>query len=209
MSCFSSVRNLRVEPVVRPNSVTGLTDKWNQLLQIRPGRIINVVSLNNRERDNSNDDIIYSPQRKKEPLDLVSVDSSRQHVERASTGTLRIKDSTEKPTSSTAVNIPQLLPDNATQDEKDIYYDKIDSINNTAIFFIHGVGGSSDVWTQQLHYFRHLGYGVICPDMIGHGFSPAMKQPKDYTFSEICEDLLVLFDRFHRQINFVIGHSYG
>ena len=54
--------------------------------------------------------------------------------------------------------------------------DTITEDPNVALFFIHGVGGSSDVWKGQIDYFTDNGYEVIAPDLIGHGFSMASKR---------------------------------
>ena len=37
--------------------------------------------------------------------------------------------------------------------------------------FYLGVGGSADSWQNQLTFFSSLGYEVIAPDLLGHGFS--------------------------------------
>ena len=78
-----------------------------------------------------------------------------------------------------------------------------------ALFFFHGVGGSSDIWCAQTKYFTHLGLEVIVPDLIGHGFSCAPKQAKAYHFKEIAADLEILFDKLCKRKNIIIGHSYG
>ena len=36
-----------------------------------------------------------------------------------------------------------------------------------ALFFIHGVGGSANIWSNQLSYFANLGHEVIAPDLLG------------------------------------------
>lgn len=36
-----------------------------------------------------------------------------------------------------------------------------------AIFFIHGVGGSANVWCHQLNFFANLGHEVFAPDLLG------------------------------------------
>ena len=36
-----------------------------------------------------------------------------------------------------------------------------------ALFFIHGVGGSANIWSNQLSYFADLGHEVIAPDLLG------------------------------------------
>uniref|UniRef100_A0A4W4G201 AB hydrolase-1 domain-containing protein n=1 Tax=Electrophorus electricus TaxID=8005 RepID=A0A4W4G201_ELEEL len=40
---------------------------------------------------------------------------------------------------------------------------------DVALYFIHGVGGSLDMWSRQLDYFSQLGYEVIALDLAGHG----------------------------------------
>lgn len=78
-----------------------------------------------------------------------------------------------------------------------------------AIFFIHGVGGCADLWYEQLEYFFKAGYEVLAPDLLGHGRSSAPRNPADYSFSELSNDLLNLFDRYHKKKNVLVGHSYG
>ena len=80
-----------------------------------------------------------------------------------------------------------------------------------AIFYIHGVGGSANIWANQLEYFAQLGHEVIAPDLLGHGFSSAPDKPKSYTFPKILRDVLTIFDHFvprTREV-VVVGHSYG
>ena len=79
----------------------------------------------------------------------------------------------------------------------------------TVIFFIHGVGGSSAVWQAQADHFVREGYELVLPDLIGHGFSSAPQEPDAYNFCEIACDLLVIFDLYCKRKNMVVGHSYG
>lgn len=78
-----------------------------------------------------------------------------------------------------------------------------------AIFFIHGFGGSADLWYEQVQHFSQAGYEVLAPDLLGHGQSSAPRNSEGYTFSELCKDLLNLFDRYHKKRNVLVGHSYG
>ncbi|XP_061539994.1 LOW QUALITY PROTEIN: protein ABHD8 [Phycodurus eques] len=80
---------------------------------------------------------------------------------------------------------------------------------DVALFFIHGVGGSLDIWRSQLDFFSRLGYEVIAPDLAGHGSSSAPPIPAAYTFYALAEDMRVIFKRYARKRNILIGHSYG
>uniref|UniRef100_A0A673CJ79 Protein ABHD8 n=1 Tax=Sphaeramia orbicularis TaxID=375764 RepID=A0A673CJ79_9TELE len=80
---------------------------------------------------------------------------------------------------------------------------------DVALFFIHGVGGSLDIWGSQLDFFSRLGYEVIAPDLAGHGASSAPKIAAAYTFYALAEDMRIIFKRYARKRNILIGHSYG
>lgn len=86
----------------------------------------------------------------------------------------------------------------------DLEYNKI-----VVIFFVHGVGGSADLWYEQLKYFCKAGYEVVAPDLLGHGQSSAPRNAGAYEFSELSYDLINLFDRYHKKRNVLVGHSYG
>uniref|UniRef100_A0A8C5RRS1 Protein ABHD8 n=1 Tax=Laticauda laticaudata TaxID=8630 RepID=A0A8C5RRS1_LATLA len=83
------------------------------------------------------------------------------------------------------------------------------SHRDVALFFIHGVGGSSDIWKEQLAFFAGLGYEVVAPDLAGHGASSAPQIAAAYTFYALAEDLRSLFKRYAKKRNVLIGHSYG
>nr|XP_019953926.1 PREDICTED: protein ABHD8 [Paralichthys olivaceus] len=80
---------------------------------------------------------------------------------------------------------------------------------DVALFFIHGVGGSLDIWGSQLDFFSRLGYEVIAPDLAGHGASSAPQIAAAYTFYALAEDMRLIFKRYARKRNILIGHSYG
>lgn len=81
--------------------------------------------------------------------------------------------------------------------------------SDVALFFVHGVGGSLDIWRSQLDFFSRLGYEVIAPDLAGHGASTAPQIAAAYTFYALAEDLRAIFKRYARKRNILIGHSYG
>ncbi|KAG7164992.1 uncharacterized protein LOC121871005 [Homarus americanus] len=79
------------------------------------------------------------------------------------------------------------------------------------LLFLHGMGGSSDHWRQQLWYFVSCGYEVVAPDLMGHGLSSAPKDASQYTFSQMLDHITLVFDLFVPQGRkcVVIGHGYG
>ncbi|XP_037131290.1 protein ABHD8 [Syngnathus acus] len=81
--------------------------------------------------------------------------------------------------------------------------------SDVALFFVHGVGGSLDIWSSQLDFFSRLGYEIIAPDLAGHGASTAPQIAAAYTFYALAEDLRAIFKRYARKRNILIGHSYG
>lgn len=80
---------------------------------------------------------------------------------------------------------------------------------DVALFFIHGVGGSLDIWENQLDYFSKQGYEVIAADLAGHGASSAPPVAAAYTFYALAEDVRLIFKRYARKRNILVGHSYG
>ncbi|XP_076337010.1 protein ABHD8-like [Tachypleus tridentatus] len=81
--------------------------------------------------------------------------------------------------------------------------------NDVMLFFIHGLGGSADIWKFQLDYFCKKGFEVVALDLIGHGFSSTPAVRSIYSFQHIMDDILTVFDRYSKQCNILIGHSYG
>ncbi|XP_032902679.1 protein ABHD8 [Amblyraja radiata] len=81
--------------------------------------------------------------------------------------------------------------------------------SDVVLFFIHGVGGSLDIWKEQLDFFGKLGYEVVALDLAGHGASTAPKVGAAYTFYALREDMRAIFKRYAKKRNILIGHSYG
>nr|XP_033812951.1 protein ABHD8 [Geotrypetes seraphini]XP_033812952.1 protein ABHD8 [Geotrypetes seraphini] len=83
------------------------------------------------------------------------------------------------------------------------------SHSDVVLFFIHGVGGSLDIWKEQLDFFTKLGYEVVAPDLAGHGSSTAPQIAAAYTFYALAEDMRAIFKRYAKKRNILVGHSYG
>jgi pimeloyl-ACP methyl ester carboxylesterase len=76
------------------------------------------------------------------------------------------------------------------------------------VAFIHGAGGSSSIWFKQIKdYCQH--FNVLMVDLRGHGRSAGDRPYEQYTFKEICQDVLEVMDHAGiRQAHFV-GISLG
>ncbi|XP_053556678.1 protein ABHD8 [Bombina bombina] len=81
--------------------------------------------------------------------------------------------------------------------------------SDVVLFFIHGVGGSLDIWKEQLDFFSKLGYEVVAPDLVGHGASASPQIGAAYTFYSLAEDMRCVFKRYAKKRNILVGHSYG
>lgn len=77
------------------------------------------------------------------------------------------------------------------------------------LFFIHGVGGNSKIWLNQLEYFYNQNYEIVAIDLLGHGQSGTSGDKVNFEFKEMAMDVVFVFDMFSKANNVVIGHSYG
>lgn len=90
----------------------------------------------------------------------------------------------------------------------------VNYINNhqkTTLFFLHGAGGRSDQFRQQIEFFKGR-YNILSFDYLGHGNSEKPKPPANanpYSFKNLYLDIETLFNKFANEKNVVIGHSYG
>lgn len=77
---------------------------------------------------------------------------------------------------------------------------------DTAVFLLHGVGGSSKAWARNQPVFARAGYKTIAWDMPGYGAS-APVQP--CSTAALAEALRALIDHVGARRNLVLGHSMG
>lgn len=79
------------------------------------------------------------------------------------------------------------------------------------VTFVHGAGGSSNVWFKQIKDFsKH--FNVLLLDLRGHGSSKEQHQPKlnkPYAFKTIAEDVLEVIDHLKIETSHFIGISLG
>ncbi len=77
---------------------------------------------------------------------------------------------------------------------------------DTAVFFLHGVGGGQAAWSQNLPTLARDGFRCIAWDAPGYGASP-LRVP--YTMESLANALLDLIAHVGARRNVIVGHSMG
>jgi len=91
-----------------------------------------------------------------------------------------------------------------------LYHTIYPSTNNSKkwVTFIHGAGGSSSIWFNQVRFFKSY-YNVLLIDLRGHGKSPASPEGTQYTFDKIIEDLVEVLNHNKIKKSHFVGISLG
>jgi pimeloyl-ACP methyl ester carboxylesterase len=76
------------------------------------------------------------------------------------------------------------------------------------VVFVHGAGGSSSIWFKQIKDYC-LNFNVLMVDLRGHGRSGGDKPYEQYTFHEICGDLIEVLDDAGIAAAHFVGISLG
>ena len=78
------------------------------------------------------------------------------------------------------------------------------------VTFVHGAGGSSAIWYQQLKVFKRE-FNVLLIDLRGHGKSklPLNEKFKRYSFDNIGDDIIEVLDFLKIESTHFIGISLG
>src|SRR5437762_4982048 len=77
---------------------------------------------------------------------------------------------------------------------------------DTALVFLHGVGGGKEIWQPQLDFFAAEGYRAVAWDMPGYGASPMLPH---YSFATFAAALAQVLDKLRAARVVLIGHSMG
>jgi len=137
-----------------------------------------------------------------------SVDTQEGSPSKSNNGNAEMHDTPGR--DSSIVVVPEVSPANNLANVQMTEVD-LSTPKQPALFFIHGISGSSDVWKCQLDFFHSLGYEIVAPDLLGHGYSSAPYNAKLYYFESLAQDLLTVFDHFFQEGRrvVIIGHGYG
>lgn len=90
------------------------------------------------------------------------------------------------------------------------YHTYLNQQSNEWVTFIHGAGGSSNIWFKQLKYFKDR-FNVLLIDLRGHGKSkfPLYQKIKRYNFKIIREDVLSVLNKLQIKQTHLVGISLG
>lgn len=174
------------------------------LIEIRPSRHLRIQYLNPRPRNQQfeNEILMFKQYKNKGMPSSGSFTMPRRHDDDKTYQEDTLEQQLSLPLSQNNTNSVSVHENSCQQTVNSATRDIV-------IFFIHGVGGSSDIWCAQMKYFSSKGYEIVAPDLIGHGFSYTVRDAKAYHFREIAADIEELFDRYCKRKNVLIGHSYG
>ncbi|MBR0983851.1 alpha/beta fold hydrolase [Bradyrhizobium liaoningense] len=75
-----------------------------------------------------------------------------------------------------------------------------------AVVFIHGAGFDHSTWALHTRWFAHHGFGVLAPDLPGHGRSAS---PSLGSIAEMADWTAALLDAAGAAKAHLIGHSMG
>ncbi|MGY4187489.1 pimeloyl-ACP methyl ester carboxylesterase [Bradyrhizobium sp. USDA 4459] len=76
----------------------------------------------------------------------------------------------------------------------------------TTVVFIHGAGFDHATWALHTRWFAHHGFGVLAPDLPGHGRSAG---PSLTSIAEMADWTAALLDAAGATKAHLIGHSMG
>ena len=83
--------------------------------------------------------------------------------------------------------------------------------NKDWVVFIHGAGGSSSIWFQQIKAFR-ANFNLLLVDLRGHGKSKGFFEQyynNEYTFENVSLDVLKVLDHLRIEKAHFVGVSLG
>ncbi|PIL37011.1 hypothetical protein GSI_00703 [Ganoderma sinense ZZ0214-1] len=77
------------------------------------------------------------------------------------------------------------------------------------LLFVHGFPSTAYDWRHQVAFFAKAGYGVIAPDLLGHGGSSKPLSVDHYVPSKVAADLVDILDQFQLRRVVAVGHDWG
>ncbi|KAL7282296.1 hypothetical protein ACG7TL_003766 [Trametes sanguinea] len=82
-------------------------------------------------------------------------------------------------------------------------------VGKPTLLFVHGFPSTAHDWRNQVVFFMKAGYGVVAPNLLGHGGSSKPATIQSYVPSRICTDLIDILDHAKVTNAVAIGHDWG
>src|ERR1043166_2547973 len=79
-------------------------------------------------------------------------------------------------------------------------------LSQPTIVLLHGAGFDHTTWALHSRWFAHHGYGVLAPDLPGHGRSIG---PPLSTIADMADWTAALLDAARADKAWLVGHSLG
>ncbi|CDO71355.1 hypothetical protein BN946_scf184908.g113 [Trametes cinnabarina] len=77
------------------------------------------------------------------------------------------------------------------------------------LLFVHGFPSTAHDWRNQIAFFSKAGYGIVAPNLLGHGGSSSPSTLQSYVPSRVCADLIDIIDQAKVNQAVAIGHDWG
>src|SRR5690606_21992589 len=77
---------------------------------------------------------------------------------------------------------------------------------DTAVFFLHGVGGGKEAWVRNQPMLAAAGYRTVAWDMPGYGASAPLQPGSNALLADALNTLIAHMDA---KRNVLLGHSMG
>jgi pimeloyl-ACP methyl ester carboxylesterase len=91
-----------------------------------------------------------------------------------------------------------------------LYHTCFPAQNNSKkwITFVHGAGGSSSIWFNQVRFFKAY-FNILLIDLRGHGKSEGSPEGTAYSFDVIIDDIIAVLDKNKIEKSHFVGISLG
>jgi pimeloyl-ACP methyl ester carboxylesterase len=93
-------------------------------------------------------------------------------------------------------------------DDVEIFIQELGPVDGQAIIFIHGTGGSSELWLETMTRFANAGYRCVGIDIPPFGFSETPSTPS-YGNVDQAKRIIALMDALEIEHAILFGHSFG
>ncbi|KAH9918177.1 alpha/beta-hydrolase [Epithele typhae] len=81
--------------------------------------------------------------------------------------------------------------------------------SKATFLFVHGFPSTAYDWRNQIAFFSAAGYGIVAPDLLGHGGSSRPSDLASYVPSKATADLVDILDHLNAQKVIAVGHDWG